>query len=91
MTVRLIPFIHATSDVVDEALLKEFPKMEPVRKSTILACSPRMRSTARKSSMSTIPPSRAEFAKLVRDKGRALQVDPVHDRRHRCRAESGAA
>ena len=56
MTIRIAQFVHAASDVVDEAFLREFPEVEAV-KATISNPCPR-RSTARKSSMFTIPPSR---------------------------------
>ena len=31
MTVRIAQFVHATSDVVDEAFLREFPEIEVVK------------------------------------------------------------
>ncbi len=54
MTVRIAQFVHATNDVVDEAFLREFPEVEAVKADNLEALSDAL--TARKSSMSTIPP-----------------------------------
>ena len=46
MTVRIAQFVHATSDVVDEAFLREFPEVEAVKPMILKPCP--MRSAARK-------------------------------------------
>jgi phosphoglycerate dehydrogenase-like enzyme len=71
VTVRIAQFVHTTHDVVDEAFLKEFPEIEAVK-----AHDPESLANALDgaeifhvyNSAFT-----AEFAKLVRDKGRALK------------------
>jgi phosphoglycerate dehydrogenase-like enzyme len=71
MTVRIAQFVHATHDVVDEAFLREFPEIEAVK-----AHNPEELVDALAGAEifqvynSAFTP---EFAKLVRDKGRALK------------------
>jgi len=58
MTVRIAQFVHAASDVVDEAFLRDFPMSRRQRPTASNPWS--MRSTGRKSFTSTIqlsPPS----------------------------------
>ena len=89
MTVRIAQFVHATHDVVDEAFLREFPEIEAVKADNLETLSDALAGAEIFNVYnSAFTP---EFAKLVREKGSGAQVDPVHDRRHRYRAESGAA
>ena len=71
MTVRIAQFVHAASDVVDEAFLLEFPEVE-------VAKAPTLGSLANALDGAEIlhvynSAFTAEFARLVRDKGRALK------------------
>lgn len=71
MTVRIAQFVHAASDVIDEAFLREFPEVEVVK-----AASPESLAGALEGAEilhvynSAFTP---EFARLVRDKGRGLK------------------
>ena len=72
MRVRIAQFVHATNDVVDEAFLRGLPKSKRLKRTASKAWP--MRSPARKSSTSTIPPSRRSSRESgVRDQGRALK------------------
>ena len=71
MTVRIAQFVHATSDVVDEAFLREFPEVEVVKAHNLEALSDALGGAEIFHVYnSAFTP---EFAKLVRDKGRALK------------------
>jgi phosphoglycerate dehydrogenase-like enzyme len=71
MTVRIAQFVHATHDVVDDAFLKEFPEIEAVK-----ADNPEGLAAALAGAEifhaynSAFTP---EFARLVRENGRALK------------------
>lgn len=71
MTVRIAQFVHAASDVVDEAFLREFPEVEVVKADShesLAAALDGAEVLFVYNSAFT-----AEFAQLVRDKGRALK------------------
>ncbi len=89
MTVRIAQFVHASNDVVDEVFLRDFPEIEAAKadslESLVIALDGAEILHVYNSAFTP------EFARLVREKGRAPQVDPVHHRRHRYRAEGGAA
>ena len=71
MTVRIAQFVHAASDVVDEAFLLEFPEVEVAKARTLESLANALDGAeilhVYNSAFS------AEFARLVRDKGRALK------------------
>lgn len=71
MTVRIAQFVHATHDVVDEAFLKEFPEVEAVKTHDLES----LENALDGAEIFHVYNSAftAEFAKLVRDKGRALK------------------
>lgn len=71
MTVRMTQYVHATHDVVDEAFLKEFPEIEAVKAHDheTLADALEGAEIFQVYNSAFTP----EFAKLVRDKGRALK------------------
>jgi D-2-hydroxyacid dehydrogenase (NADP+) len=71
MTVRIGQFVHATHDVVDEAFLREFPEIEAVKAHDLdsLANALDGAEIFHVYNSAFTP----EFAKLVRDKGRALK------------------
>ena len=71
MTVRIAQFVHASSDVVDEAFLRDFPEVE-VAKAYSLDSLARAIDGAEIFHVynSAFTP---EFARVVRDKGRALK------------------
>ena len=71
MTVRIAQFVHAASDVVDEAFLRDFPEVE-------VAKAHNLESLAKALDGAEIlhvynSAFTAEFARLVRDQGRALK------------------
>jgi len=71
MTVRIAQFVHPTHDVVDEAFLREFPEVEAVKANNLEALSDALAGAEIFHVYnSAFTP---EFAKLVRDKGRALK------------------
>ena len=71
MTVRIAQFVHPTHDVVDEAFLREFPEVESVKANNLEALSDALAGAEIFHVYnSAFTP---EFAKLVRDKGRALK------------------
>ena len=71
MTVRIAQFVHATHDVVDEAFLKEFPEIEAVKAHNLetLATALAGAEIFHVYNSAFTP----EFARLVREKGRALK------------------
>jgi len=71
MTVRIAQFVHASSDVVDEAFLRDFPEVE-VAKADSLDSLTRALDGAEILHVYNSAFT-AEFARLVRDKGRALK------------------
>ena len=71
MTVRIAQFVHASSDVVDEAFLRDFPEVEVAKARSL-------DSLARALDGAEIvhvynSAFTAEFARVVRDQGRALK------------------
>ncbi len=71
MTVRIAQFVHATHDVVDEAFLREFPEVEAVKANNLETLSQALEGAEIfQVYNSAFTP---EFARLVRDKGRALK------------------
>ena len=71
MTVRIAQFVHATNDVVDEAFLREFPEVEAVKADNLETLSDALDGAEIFHVYnSAFTP---EFARLVRDKGRALK------------------
>jgi phosphoglycerate dehydrogenase-like enzyme len=71
MTVRIAQFVHATHDVVDEAFLREFPEIEAVKADNLETLSAALEGAEIFHVYnSAFTP---EFAKLVREKGRALK------------------
>ena len=71
MTVRLAQFVHASSDVVDEAFLREFPEIEAVKTASFETLSNALAGAEILHVYNSA--FTAEFAKLVRDQGRALK------------------
>src|SRR5918992_1540455 len=71
MTVRIAQFVHATHDVIDEAFLREFPKVEVIKANNIetLARALEAAEIFQVYNSAFTP----EFAQLVRDKGQALK------------------
>ena len=71
MTVRIAQFVHASSDVVDEAFLREFPEVEVVKAHDVEA----LADTLAGAEIFHVYNSAftPEFAKLVCDNGRALK------------------
>jgi phosphoglycerate dehydrogenase-like enzyme len=71
MTVRIAQFVHATNDVIDEAFLREFPEVDVVKANNIESLSDALEGAEIFHVYnSAFTP---EFARLVRDKGRALK------------------
>jgi phosphoglycerate dehydrogenase-like enzyme len=71
MTVRIAQFVHPTHDVVDEAFLREFPEIETVKVNNLERLSDALDGAEIFHVYnSAFTP---EFAKLVREKGRALK------------------
>src|SRR5258707_11604031 len=71
MTVRIAQFVHASNDAVDEDFLREFSEVEAVKANNLEALSDALAGAEIFHVYnSAFTP---EFAKLVRDKGRALK------------------
>jgi len=71
VTVRIAQFVHPTHDVVDEAFLKEFPEVEAVKTHEFESLANALEGAEIFHVYNSA--FTAEFAKLVRDKGRALK------------------
>ena len=71
MTVRIAQFVHAASDVVDEEFLLEFPEVEVAKARTIESLANALDGAEILHVYNSA--FTAEFARLVRDKGRALK------------------
>jgi phosphoglycerate dehydrogenase-like enzyme len=71
MTVRIAQFVHASNDVLDESFLRDFPEIEVVKARSLEA----LADTLDGAEIFHVYNSAftAEFARLVRDKGRALK------------------
>ena len=71
MTVRIAQFVHVASDVIDEAFLRDFPEVEAAKAHSLESLADALDGAeifhAYNSAFT------AEFARLVRDKGRALK------------------
>jgi phosphoglycerate dehydrogenase-like enzyme len=71
VTVRIARYVRATHDVVDEAFLREFPQVEAVKADSLESLAEALEGAeVFVAYNSAFTP---EFAKLVRDKGRALK------------------
>jgi hypothetical protein len=71
MTVRIAQFVHGTHDVVDEDFLREFPEIEAVKADNTEALAVALEGAEIfQVYNSAFTP---EFAKIVREKGRALK------------------
>jgi phosphoglycerate dehydrogenase-like enzyme len=71
MTVRIAQFVHASHDVVDEEFLREFPEIEAVKADNLESLADALQGAEIfQVYNSAFTP---EFAKLVRDRGRALK------------------
>ena len=71
MTIRIAQFVHATHDVIDETFLREFPEVEAVKANNLETLADALEGAEIfQVYNSAFTP---EFAKLVRDKGRALK------------------
>jgi phosphoglycerate dehydrogenase-like enzyme len=71
MTVRIAQFVHAASDVVDEAFLRDFPEVEAAKSDSLESLVDALAGAEILHVYnSAFTP---DFARLVRDKGRALK------------------
>lgn len=71
ITVRIAQFVHASHDVVDEAFLREFPEIEAVKAESLESLADALDGAEiLQVYNSAFTP---EFARLVRDRGRALR------------------
>jgi phosphoglycerate dehydrogenase-like enzyme len=71
MTVRIAQFVHAASDVVDEAFLRDFPEVEGAKAHNLESLANALDGAEILHVYNSA--FTAEFARLVRDKGRALK------------------
>jgi D-2-hydroxyacid dehydrogenase (NADP+) len=71
MTVRIAQFVHAASDVVDEAFLRDFPEVEAAKADTLESLVDVLDGAEILHVYNSA--FTADFARLVRDKGRALK------------------
>ncbi len=71
MTVRIAQFVHAAADVVDEAFLREFPEVEAVKARSLESLADALAGAEILHVYNSA--FTADFARLVRDKGRALK------------------
>jgi phosphoglycerate dehydrogenase-like enzyme len=71
MTVRIAQFVHAASDVVDEAFLRDFPAVEVAKADSLQSLANALDGAEILHVYNSA--FTAEFARLVRDKGRALK------------------
>ena len=71
MTVRIAQFVHAASDVVDEAFLRDFPEVEAAKAHSLESLANALDGAEILHVYNSA--FTAEFARLVRDKGRALK------------------
>jgi phosphoglycerate dehydrogenase-like enzyme len=71
MTVRIAQFVHAASDVVDEAFLRDFPGVEAAKANSLESLANALDGAEILHVYNSA--FTAEFARLVRDKGRALK------------------
>ncbi len=71
MTVRIAQFVHASSDVVDDAFGRDFPEVEAVKAGSLESLAKALDGAEILHVYNSA--FTAEFARLVRDKGRALR------------------
>ena len=71
MTVRIAQFVHAVSDVVDEAFLRDFPEVEAAKADSLESLANALDSAEILHVYNSA--FTAEFARLVRDRGRSLK------------------
>lgn len=71
MTIRIAQFVHAASDVVDEAFLRDFPEVEAAKAHSLESLANALDGAEILHVYNSA--FTAEFARLVRDKGRALK------------------
>ena len=71
MTVRIAQFVHAASDVVDEAFLRDFPEVEVAKADSLESLANALDGAEILHVYNSA--FTAEFARLVRDKGQALK------------------
>ena len=71
MTVRIAQFVHAASDVVDEAFLRDFPEVEAAKADSLASLANALDGAEILHVYNSA--FTAEFARLVRDNGRALK------------------
>ena len=71
MTVRIVQFVHPTSDVVDESFLRDFPEVEAVKANSLESLAAALDGAEILHVYNSA--FTADFARLVRDKGRALK------------------
>lgn len=71
MTVRIAQFVHPATDVVDEAFLREFPEVEVAKARSLESLANALDGAEIFHVYNSA--FTAEFARLVRDKGRALK------------------
>ena len=71
MTVRIAQFVHPASDVVDEAFLRDFPEVEAAKAHSLESLANALDGAEIFHVYNSA--FTAEFARLVRDKGRALK------------------
>jgi phosphoglycerate dehydrogenase-like enzyme len=71
MTVRIAQFVHAANDVLDEAFLRDFPEVEAAKAHSLESLANALDGAEILHVYNSA--FTAEFARLVRDKGRALK------------------
>jgi len=71
MTVRIAQFVHAASDVVDETFLRDFPEVEAAKAHSLESLAKALDGAEILHVYNSA--FTAEFARLVRDQGRALK------------------
>ncbi len=71
MTVRIAQFVHASNDVLDEAFLRDFPEVEVAKAHSLETLADALNGAEIFHVYNSA--FTAEFARLVRDKGRALK------------------
>jgi phosphoglycerate dehydrogenase-like enzyme len=71
MTVRIAQFVHPTSDVVDEAFLRDFPEVEAAKADSLESLANALDGAEIFHVYNSA--FTAEFARLVRERGRALK------------------
>jgi phosphoglycerate dehydrogenase-like enzyme len=70
MTFRIAQFVHATNDVMDEAFLRDFPEVEAAKADSLESLADALDGAEILHVYNSA--FKPKFARLVRDKGRAL-------------------